>query len=228
MQLYRNLFLVKHLIFLLRVPVLSRNAHQIVFRLVEIGVAVWFPCVLWNCVKPERLWILNPRRILKRDPSDPMLNAQRYQVAESEFLVGEAGNNRPGNTADTSSTQTIDCWICYDGDRKDMGPLIQPCACKGDVSAVHHDCLKQWLMESHTNPENVRCKVCRELYTVKRGQIWFLSGLTIAHWSQTVITIVVMGTTLIGAFTAVRLYHQMTVRTVSVGCAILVEYLCLK
>lgn len=28
-----------------------------------------------------------------------------------------------------------------------MGPLIQPCACRGDISIVHHGCLKKWLVE---------------------------------------------------------------------------------
>lgn len=25
--------------------------------------------------------------------------------------------------------------------------MILPCLCKGDVAAVHHDCLKRWLIE---------------------------------------------------------------------------------
>ena len=25
--------------------------------------------------------------------------------------------------------------------------MINPCECRGDVSAVHHDCLQRWLME---------------------------------------------------------------------------------
>jgi len=43
------------------------------------------------------------------------------------------------------------CWICYDGDRQDVGPLIQPCQCRGDVSSVHHDCLRRWLVEVSIN-----------------------------------------------------------------------------
>ena len=42
---------------------------------------------------------------------------------------------------------TKDCWICYDSERQDVGPLIQPCQCRGDVSSVHHDCLRRWLVE---------------------------------------------------------------------------------
>ncbi|KAL1115273.1 hypothetical protein AAG570_007304 [Ranatra chinensis] len=49
-----------------KVPIYSRNWHNLVFRVVEIGVALWFPCVLWNCMSPEELWILNPKRLLKR------------------------------------------------------------------------------------------------------------------------------------------------------------------
>jgi len=44
-----------------------------------------------------------------------------------------------------------DCWICYDSDRQDVGPLIQPCQCRGDVSSVHHDCLRRWLVEVGVN-----------------------------------------------------------------------------
>ena len=40
-----------------------------------------------------------------------------------------------------------ECWICYDRDRPDVGPMIFPCQCKGDLVAVHHDCLKRWLIE---------------------------------------------------------------------------------
>ncbi len=34
-----------------RVPLESRNVYDIVFRVVELGVALWFPCVLWNCIR---------------------------------------------------------------------------------------------------------------------------------------------------------------------------------
>ena len=43
--------------------------------------------------------------------------------------------------------RVLECWICYDPDRTDVGPMINPCECRGDVSAVHHDCLQRWLME---------------------------------------------------------------------------------
>lgn len=45
---------------------MSRNAYDIIFRVVELGVALWFPCVLWNSMSPEQLWILNPKKILKK------------------------------------------------------------------------------------------------------------------------------------------------------------------
>lgn len=40
-----------------------------------------------------------------------------------------------------------DCWICYDPERDDCGPMIHPCDCRGDVGSVHHDCLRRWLVE---------------------------------------------------------------------------------
>ena len=51
-----------------RVNLTSRNTHDIVFRTIEIGVALWFPCVLWNCIRPEQLWCLNPKKSLERFP----------------------------------------------------------------------------------------------------------------------------------------------------------------
>ena len=29
----------------------SRNVHDLVFRIVELGVVLWFPCVLWNSIR---------------------------------------------------------------------------------------------------------------------------------------------------------------------------------
>lgn len=49
-----------------KVPVSSRNLHDIIFRLFEVGFALWFPCCLWNSITPEQLWILNPRKLLYR------------------------------------------------------------------------------------------------------------------------------------------------------------------
>lgn len=51
-----------------------------------------------------------------------------------------------------------ECWICYDNDKPD--PLIQPCACTGDVSSVHHDCLRRWLVESSAcNQVNISIRI---------------------------------------------------------------------
>lgn len=38
-------------LYVFRVPLYSRNWHDIVFRVIEVGVALWFPCVLWNCMR---------------------------------------------------------------------------------------------------------------------------------------------------------------------------------
>merc|ERR1719499_2172353 len=45
-----------------KVDLTSQNTHVVIFRVAEIGVALWFPCVLWNCIRPEQLWILNPKK----------------------------------------------------------------------------------------------------------------------------------------------------------------------
>jgi von Hippel-Lindau disease tumor supressor len=213
-----------------KVPVLSRNYHQIMFRVVELGVALWFPCVLWNCIRPERLWILNPRRILKKERSRALESNNLTQIREAEALVcSPTSSTTIIKSEQYLSTRSIpECWICYDSEKKDCGPLITPCSCKGDVSAVHHDCLKKWLMESYTNPENARCKVCNELYEVERGHVWLPSGLTITHWFKTAAIISIMCSAAAGTCLVVKIFEHMYVKTISVGCAILVEYICLR
>lgn len=188
------------------------------FRIVEMGVALWFPCVLWNCFQPEALWILNPRKILRRAKSrtDPAAELKNQTDVKTTMTRAD------------SVKLLAECWICYDSDRTDAGPLIQPCLCRGDVSAVHHDCLKTWLVESNSNPENVRCKVCNESYSIQRGDVWLPAGLTITHWFQTAAIASIMCSAAASSFLVVRLFDHMYVRTISVGSTILVEYICLR
>ena len=65
---------------------MSRNAYDIIFRVVELAVALWFPCVLWNCISPEQLWILNPKKILKKLDFDKTL-----EFETSSGIKGKVG-----------------------------------------------------------------------------------------------------------------------------------------
>lgn len=62
-------------------------------------------------------------------------------------LQDKGGEQETALFSDGTSISSKDCWICYDSERQDAGPLIQPCQCRGDVSAVHHNCLRRWLVE---------------------------------------------------------------------------------
>lgn len=98
--------------------------------MVEIGVAIWFPAVLWNCIQPSELWILNPRKLLAK------LDSQRN---------ADVVTTDPKNIDEKDKEAFLDrreCWICYDSDKKES--LIQPCDCTGDVSSVHHECLRRY------------------------------------------------------------------------------------
>lgn len=69
-----------------KVPVSSRNWYDIVFRLFEVGFALWFPCCLWNSMAPEQLWILNPRKLLSRQV-EPVANSSCEKVTFSFTIV---------------------------------------------------------------------------------------------------------------------------------------------
>lgn len=82
-----------------KVNLTSRNTHDIVFRTIEIGIALWFPCVLWNCIRPEQLWCLNPKKILERFPP----------LRENKCASNEARNLRksqPRNDSESSASST--------------------------------------------------------------------------------------------------------------------------
>lgn len=196
------------------------------FRLVEIGISLWYPCVLWNCIQPEKLWILNPRRILVREAKISKPTDSKGLPLETESLM--VTSLKLDKSVSKVSVKTQDCWICYDSERTDAGSLIQPCSCRGDVSIVHHECLKQWLIESHSNPENLFCKVCKDPYIVSKGYTSLPAGLTIIHWFQTALIITIMFFIAGGTYLILILFQNISVRTITVGCTILGEYICLR
>ena len=150
-----------------------------------------------------------------------------------------------------------DCWICYDPDRNDCGPMIHPCDCRGDVGAVHHDCLRRWLVEvkslpytemyknvrnvftylthfstnlqSADNPEALKCKVCSAPYMVEKGSQFSLShGFTPRQWLQTASLVTMMCMSLGGSWAVIQLYSEPWIRMLAVGIALLIQYLCLR
>ncbi|KAI5631807.1 RING-variant domain-containing protein [Phthorimaea operculella] len=201
-----------------KVPVVSRNWHDVVFRLAEIGVALWFPCVLWNSMAPERLWLLNPRRLLAKQLDDNKLHEllQQDRNVETDSLVD--GSSLGGGR---------DCWICYDSSRAE--PLIRPCRCTGDVAAVHHDCLRRWLVESSANPDGLKCKVCNTPYIVQEtNRVEWERGFTWAHWARTALAVAGMVGAGGAAWLVAQLCESPVPRIATAGCALIVCYICVR
>lgn len=196
-----------------KVPIKSRNWHDVIFRVVEIGVAVWFPAVLWNCISPGELWILNPQKLLAK-------------------LDQTSWENSPTNDQTTSETETFvdkrECWICYDADKTE--PLIEPCACIGDVSSVHHDCLRRWLIESSScSTEILRCKVCDQPYNVHATEkLNWEKGFTAYHWASTAVIVTCLCASVAAAWTVIQLIEDPYIRMLSASLAVMVIYICIK
>ncbi|XP_077282905.1 uncharacterized protein LOC143908926 [Arctopsyche grandis] len=201
-----------------KVPVNSRNWHDVVFRVVEIGVALWFPCVLWNCMAPEQLWILNPRRLLsQQQPENEAAAPQTTTDKDDEEDIGGS----------CSSLGARDCWICYDSERAE--PLIQPCKCTGDVSSVHHDCLRRWLVESSSSAEELRCKVCNSPYEVeKTTKVRWERAFTTQQWLYTCVLVTCMTVAGVAAWVVIQIFESPIVRVLSAGVALLIVYVCVK
>ncbi|CAH1974938.1 unnamed protein product [Acanthoscelides obtectus] len=202
-----------------KVPINSRNLHDIIFRVVEIGVTLWFPAVLWNCMQPSELWILNPRKLLAK------LDQPKGQ---GECTVDGATLPKV-DTDDEAFLDKRECWICYDNDKKE--PLIQPCDCTGDVSSVHHECLRRWLMESAStsSTDQLRCAVCRCAYDVRTGaQLKWERGFTARHWLGTACVATCMCSAVAGAWIVIQMYENSYARMASAGGALLVVYICIR
>ncbi|XP_012174481.1 uncharacterized protein LOC126915284 isoform X1 [Bombus affinis] len=204
-----------------KVPLYSRNCHDIVFRIIEVGVILWFPCVLWNCFSPEQLWILNPKRLLKR------LDHSKY-MKEIE-LQDKNAEQDTALFSDGTSINSKDCWICYDSERQDAGPLIQPCQCRGDVSAVHHNCLRRWLVESSINADSLTCKVCGTNYNVEHAtKLDWQNGITSRHCLQTMAIVTTMCGSSAAAWTLIQLVEGPIIRMLAAGTALLIMYVCIR
>lgn len=208
-----------------KVAIGDRNIVEITFRVLELGVAMWFPCVLWNAHRPEELWLLNPKKLLHFQKSD---------VGECDSLL--KGETRDYNTFASADQETLqqsepelNCWICYDPSRTDAGLFISPCKCKGDIATVHHGCLKKWLLESVRDlDEAPRCKVCQTEYNVSEGYTWISMGLHKRAWLQSCFIIILM----ICAPTATGIgWHVIRidlVKVIAIGGLLLFEYLCFR
>lgn len=198
-----------------KVPLYSRNWHDLLFRVVEIGVALWFPCVLWNCMSPEQLWILNPKRIIKKtqvDGLDSIQMDEKGKEAGEEFCLCQ------------------ECYICRDAERADMGSLIQPCACRGDVSVVHHDCLKKWLIEQCCNSQNpLSCPVCNTKYDLELyRKVNWSAGFSYKHWTHTICIVLCMCMSAAAAWLVIQVFFDPGIRTLAASSALLVQYVCVR
>lgn len=208
-----------------RLPVEGRNVLEIVFRLFELGVALWFTCCLWNWKSPNQLWILNPKRLLVREGDEE----RRRLVNSSHQYNGYGAIPADGTTGDLDAPRR-DCWVCYDSERTDAGPMIFPCLCKGDVAAVHHECLKRWLIESSVDSSGdaKKCKVCGEQYKLAQGRAWLPNGLTVRHWIQTTLILSIMIGAPIGVYLVCLTTIPPTCKILVIGLAVVLEYVCLR
>ncbi|KAJ7377410.1 hypothetical protein OS493_029309 [Desmophyllum pertusum] len=171
---------------------------------------------------PSQLWILNPKRLLVRETDE-----------ETRHLVGGSHQyncyNAIESTGDLDAPRR-DCWVCYDNERTDAGPMILPCQCKGDVAAVHHDCLKRWLIESSVDSgsDSHKCKVCGQEYKLATGRTWLPSGLTVRHWVQTTLILSMMIGAPIGVYLVCLTSISPAVKILVIGLAVVLEYVCLR
>ncbi|XP_078489126.1 uncharacterized protein LOC100176980 [Ciona intestinalis] len=150
----------------------TRSAHEVIYRIAEVGAVLWFPCVLWNTATPEKLWFLNPRCLLqlRSDAAEQLLSTPTTSKKSYNTFQQQEDITMPEN----KEKITGECWICYDPDNVNGGDFIRPCLCKGGMAVVHHHCLRKWLLQ-HPNIEESCCKVCKHRYSIEQQRLRFFS-----------------------------------------------------
>lgn len=143
-----------------------------------------------------------------------------------------SGTSEHDKSSRASVSSLRECWICYDtSENTSAGPMIEPCLCRGDVAAVHHNCLRQWLMEcaQANNTEQLACKVCQAEYELERSPNWWIGqGFTARQWLHTAFLVTLMCGTIAGAWTVLQMYQDALVRSMTAGVLLLMIYLCLR
>ncbi|XP_033643629.1 uncharacterized protein LOC117303515 [Asterias rubens] len=206
--------------------IFKKNVHDVFFRIIEVGLALWFPCVLWRCRSPGSLWMLNPTRLFRQTRDEE--KSQGIKKEEDWLLCRKRAPTYDSTSDRARVEKEVECWICYDPHRTDSGPMIQPCQCKGDVAYVHHDCLKRWLMESADNPEALHCTVCKSQYQLKTGSMCFLRGFQLKHGLFTATSICLMAASPALVYLVIQRNPSNAASIISIGACILLEMIFLK
>lgn len=137
-------------------------------------------------------------------------------------------NTEPSTSEGDAFITNKECWICYDAEKPE--PLIQPCACTGDVSSVHHDCLRRWLIESaSTSNDLLRCKVCNCVYDVQSStRLDWERGFTAHHWGSTAVIVTCLCVAVAVAWIIIQLFEDSYIRMLSASVALLIIYICIR
>ena len=92
-----------------------------------------------------------------------------------------------------NQSQEERCRVCLSTGDDAKNPLINPCACKGDSSLIHFNCLKRWLREKKSTVgknkgvssfiwQNFKCEICTHTFPSafkdQQGQLFQLLDFT--------------------------------------------------
>jgi len=212
-----------------KVPLHSRNWHDLLFRVVEIGVALWFPCVLWNCMSPEQLWILNPKRIIKN------LDFDVHQMSQTkpENLEDQKGEEGAAFLGDKNEAESNLCFVCSDPTDNRVCHCCfahEPCLLQAVQKEleISHKC-REYLVDKNIKG-NVTCKICRGEYPVivESARLDWLSVCSPCYLRCLGLLLCVITLSAVAVWQLNTLADQSVVAPLGCGFFILVLYVCGK
>ncbi|CAN8020283.1 unnamed protein product, partial [Ixodes persulcatus] len=124
-----------------KVAVLGRNCHDVMFRVIEMGLALWFPCVLWNCVQPQQLWILNPKKLLvRREPEKtPPAGSESEALFSVPKELAKSGGESGGGIVflqDNCHSWLPICHLAHDGGMTDWTTFALNYGCWLSIASI--------------------------------------------------------------------------------------------
>ena len=68
-----------------------------------------------------------------------------FYVNTVDYVCEKVGRFVLDGVVDPTSSDDIQCKICWDNTSTVENPLLNSCSCAGSVRYIHYECLKYWL-----------------------------------------------------------------------------------
>ncbi|BES89147.1 e3 ubiquitin-protein ligase [Nesidiocoris tenuis] len=157
-----------------------------------------------------------PEEPRQTEPQNEISANSLRNLASGQPPLNLQEDNLPPRLVTSSTTSTLQCWICYATQEDDPRlSWIKPCKCRGGTKWVHQTCLQSWIDQKlrEDRKKSVACPQCKTEYLIHLPAMGILVQLIDAvdnlfdHFSSLIVDCCVLASLYWSALT----YGAMTV-----------------